>query len=147
MAGPDGNLWFTEVSGNKIGRMTLGERSQPGPCVADTTTLCLGGGRFEVRAEWQVPSQGTSGQGSGVPLTDDTGTFWFFEATSIEVVVKVLDACSLNGHAWVFAGGLTNVRVTLTVTDTQTGAVKTYRNPAETAFQPIQDTAAFATCP
>jgi hypothetical protein len=43
----------------------------------------------------------------------------------------------------VFAGGLTNVDTTITVTDTQTGAVKTYRNPANTAFQPIQDTAAF----
>jgi homoserine acetyltransferase len=65
----------------------------------------------------------------------------------VEMIVKVLDACSLNAHKWVFAGGLTNVEVTLTVTDTQTGAVKTYLNPANTAFLPIQDTAAFGTCP
>ncbi|MEP6769608.1 MAG: hypothetical protein ABJC61_13125 [Acidobacteriota bacterium] len=48
---------------------------------------------------------------------------------------------------WVFAGGLTNVEVTLTVSDLHTGAVRTYRNPLGTAFQPLQDTAAFATCP
>ena len=77
----------------------------------------------------------------------DTGYFWFFEASSVEVVVKVLDGCPLNAHSWVFAGGLTNVGVTLTVTDTQTGAVKTYTNPPDTALAPIQDTSAFATCP
>ena len=80
-------------------------------------------------------------------LTEDTGYFWFFEASSVEVVVKVLDGCPLNAHSWVFAGGLTNVGVTLTVTDTQTGVTKTYTNPADTPFAPIQDTTAFATCP
>jgi hypothetical protein len=41
---------------------------------------------------------------------------------------------------------LTNVQVDLTVTDTQNGTVKTYRNPQNTSFQPIQDTSAFSTC-
>ena len=45
------------------------------------------------------------------------------------------------------AGGLTDVNVVLTVTDTMTGLVRTYVNPQGTAFQPIQDTSAFATCP
>jgi hypothetical protein len=42
---------------------------------------------------------------------------------------------------------LTNVNVVLTVRDTKNGAVKTYTNPQGVAFQPVQDTAAFATCP
>ena len=142
-AGPDGNVWITE-SASKIARITLGQESS---CVDDDLTLCLNGGRFQVRTEWEVPSQGTSGHGSAVSLTGDTGTFWFFQASSVEVVVKVLDGCASNGHAWVFAGGLTNVGVTLTVTDMQTDVTRTYINPADTAFQPIQDTAAFATCP
>jgi hypothetical protein len=29
----------------------------------------------------------------------------------------MIDGCGLNGHYWVFAGGLTNVKVVLTVTD------------------------------
>jgi hypothetical protein len=37
--------------------------------------------------------------------------------------------------------------VNLTLTDTKTGTVKTYTNPLGVAFQPIQDTNAFATCP
>lgn len=48
---------------------------------------------------------------------------------------------------WVFAGGLTNVKVDLTITDMANGASKVYHNPQGTAFQPIQDTSAFATCP
>ena len=63
------------------------------------------------------------------------------------MVVKVLNGCGLNQRYWVFAGGLTNVKVTLTVTDMSNNTVKVYTNPINTPFQPIQDTAAFATCP
>ncbi len=62
------------------------------------------------------------------------------------MVTKVVTGCPVNNRYWVFAGGLTNVNVVMTVTDTQTGTVKTYVNPQGTAFQPIQDTNAFA-CP
>ena len=61
-------------------------------------------------------------------------------------MVKTLDGCGLNSKWWVFAGGLTNVAVTLKVTDTKTATVKTYHNPPSTTFLPIQDTSAFATC-
>ena len=77
----------------------------------------------------------------------NTGGFWFFDVGSVDVVVKVLDGCSQNGHAWVFAGGLTNVGVSLSVIDMLNGAVKSYFNSDGTPFQPIQDTAAFPTCP
>ena len=43
--------------------------------------------------------------------------------------------------------GLTNVGVTVTVTDTKTGAVKTYNSPINKTFAPVLDTSAFATCP
>jgi streptogramin lyase len=150
-AGPDGNLWFTDPSNDRIGRIIPSGLTTPsgstGPCVPDSTTLCLNESRFQVRAEWQVASRGTSGSGRAVPLTGDTGAFWFFDAENIELVVKALNACSLNGHVWFFAGGLTDVGVRIDVTDTKTGVSQTYLNPAGVAFQPIQDTAAFSTCP
>ena len=120
----------------------------PGPCTANATTLCLNNGRFRVQANYST-SAGQSGPGMAVRETSDTGLFWFFSANNIEVIVKVLNACTFAGgpRYWVFAGGLTNVRVVLTETDTQTGAVRTYTNPQNTAFAPIQDTNAFATCP
>ena len=139
-AGPDGAVWFLESFSNKIGRITTGAR-----CNIDGTTLCLSGDRFKVQAHWATPD-GRSGSGQAVQLTSDTGYFWFFSSSNVEMVIKVLNACGVNQDFWVFAGGLTNVQVDLTVTDTQTGTVKTYRNPQNTAFLPIQDTGAFATC-
>jgi hypothetical protein len=35
--------------------------------------------------------------------TTDTGAFWFFAAANVELIVKVLDGCALNGAHWVFA--------------------------------------------
>ena len=66
-----------------------------------------------------------------MPLTGDTGAFWFFDAANIELVVKVLDGRPVNGNFWLFYGALSNVEYTLTVTDTETGAVKTYSNPRD----------------
>lgn len=116
-----------------------------GPCTPDALSLCLSNGRFKVQATWQ--STTSSGVGTAIPGTSDTGQFWFFSASNVEIVVKVLNGCGITNRYWVFAGGLTNVKVTLTVTDMQNGTVKTYINPLNTAFAPIQDTAAFATCP
>jgi hypothetical protein len=130
---------------------TLGVRAKftpvvTGSCVENATTLCLNNGRFQVRATFNAPT-GQSGNAQVVKLTGDTGYLWFFNPSNVEVVVKVLNGCGVNNRYWVFAGGLTNVRTVITVTDTQTGATKTYINPQGTAFQPIQDTNAFATCP
>jgi streptogramin lyase len=139
---PDGSIWVTDPSDSQIVRFSL----NPTACVTDPTTLCLNNGRFRVTADWRT-RDGSTGQGRGVSLTPDSGYFWFFDAANVEVVVKVLNGCGSNSRYWTFAGGLTDVNVTLTVTDTQTGVIKAYTNPQGTPFQPIQDTSAFATCP
>ncbi|HKV07355.1 MAG TPA: hypothetical protein VJ725_04390 [Thermoanaerobaculia bacterium] len=112
-------------------------------CVPGPSRLCLNQGRFAVEATFTAPGQ-SPGTASVVKLTDETGYLWFFNSSNVEAVVKVLNGCGLNGKFWVFAGGLTDVQVTLTVTDTQTGNSKTYTNPQGTAFRPIQDTVALA---
>jgi hypothetical protein len=114
-------------------------------CVSSPTTLCLNNGRFAVGATFAAAGQ--AGTAQVVPLTPDTGYLWFFSSANVEAVVKVLDGCGVGGHYWVFASGLTNVNVVITVTDTQTGASVKYTNPPNTKFQPIQDTGAFASCP
>jgi hypothetical protein len=103
--------------------------AEAAPCVIDAATLCLNAGRFKVQVAWSVPSQGTSGIGTGMALTSDTGEFWFFSANNIELVVKVVDGRAFNNKYWVFYGALSNVQYTITVTDSATGAVKTYVNP------------------
>ena len=87
-------------------------------------------------------NDGTTGSGMGVKLTDDSGYFWFFNAANVELILKVLDARSVNGKFWLFGGALSDVEYTITVTDTQTGAVKTYFNPAR-KLSSISDLAAF----
>ncbi len=120
------------------------------PCTATSTAMCLQNNRFLVQAMFST-TQGQNGQAQTVKLTTDSGYLWFFSDTNIEAIVKVLNACTTasGNHYWVFAGGLTNVRVLLTVTDTgvSPAKAKAYINPQNLAFQPIQDTLAFATCP
>jgi hypothetical protein len=112
-----------------------------GVCVPGPERLCLQGGRFAVEAAWK-DFQGKTGTGTAVSLTGDTGYFWFFSSTNVEVMAKVLDGRALGGKFWFFYGALSNVEYTLTVTDTQTGAVKTYKNPSG-QFGSVADTAAF----
>ncbi len=133
---------------NTASATTLGDGGGGDPfiCIANSTTLCLNNNRFQVRATFETGA-GDSGQAQVVELTPDTGYLWFFNSSNVEAVVKVLNACAFNNRFWVFAGGLTDVEVVLTVADSQTGTVKTYTNPQGQPFQPIQDTSAFATCP
>ncbi len=85
------------------------------------TMLALQDGRFRLEVDWQIGPQ--SGEAEAVALTDDTGTFWFFNPDNAEILVKVLDACNLEGfhNFWVFSAGLTNLEYRLRVTDFQTG--------------------------
>jgi PKD repeat protein len=146
-----GTYTVTLAAGNLAGTGTTTRQvvvvGAANPCTPDATSLCLNGGRFRVTASWQRQN-GTTGAGAAVPLTGDAGYFWFFNSANVEVITKVLNGCfdPFNSY-WVFAAGLTNVKVTLAVEDTSTGALKTYVNPLGTAFLPIQDTSAFSTCP
>lgn len=145
----DGN-WDTHIGAFRF--ESCGDSPPPPPppppkgCTADATTLCLNDGRFQVTTRWET-RQGTAGDGMAVPLTSDTGYFWFFNTNNVEMVIKVLNACPGRNRYWVFAGGLTNVKVEIRVVDTAQGAEKVYTNPLVVPFQPLQDTDAFATCP
>lgn len=105
------------------------------------TGLCLNNGRFQAEVTWRVSPTGAEGSGIPIPLTGDTGAFWFFSPSNYELVVKVLDGRGVNGHFWVFYGSVTDVEFELTVTDTQTGQQRTYRNPAGTMTSQADTTA------
>lgn len=111
------------------------------PCLAGPATLCLQGGRFEARVAWQ-DFQGGAGEGRAIPLTDDTGSFWFFRDTNLELAVKVLNGSAVNGFYWNFYGSLSNVPFTLTLRDSVTGEQRFYVNP-ERVFASRGDTRGF----
>ncbi|HLN92935.1 MAG TPA: PKD domain-containing protein [Thermoanaerobaculia bacterium] len=141
-------LTSTRVSSSPADRVTSGSRngittSAVQACTADATTLCLNGGRFQVRTIFSAPTLGiTDAPAQAISLTSDTGYFWFFSANNVEVVLKAVDGRAFNGFFWVFYGALSDVKYTITVTDTVTGAVKTYENAAS-HLASVADTAAF----
>ena len=133
----------TQGGGGRLTPFTAPSSTATG-CSSETA-LCLNEGRFEVEATWKT-ADGTTGSGHPVALTSDSGYFWFFEPNNLEVAVKALNGCGINEHYWLFATGLTNVEVTMTVRDSATDEIKTYLSPMGSAFQPILDTAAFGNC-
>lgn len=91
---------------------------------------CLLDGRFTVAVSWKNQhGGGTTGVGRPLPFSDESSLFWFFKETNVELIVKILDGRKQNGHFWVFYGGLSDVEYWITVTDSETGAQKTYHNP------------------
>jgi ELWxxDGT repeat protein len=144
---PDRELVPGEREGDSILRIRSApfERSEllpvaTGPCVPSATTLCLNDNRFKVEAAFTV--NGQSGPARRAPGTKDSGYFWFLHPDNLELVVKVLDARPVNGHYWVFFGALSDIAYTLTVTDTQNGVQRTYRNQQGSQCG-LPDTAAF----
>ncbi len=122
----------------------LAPLAAPGPCVAESFAPCVAGGRFRVRVDWATPT--FRGTGQPIALGDDSLGFWFFSPENTEVVVKVLDGCGIDEAFWVFAGGVTDVEVTVTVVDTHTGLTRRYYNPPGRPFSPVRDVHAFPTC-
>jgi len=119
------------------------------PCVRDAATACLQGARFEVKIAWQNSQGNGSGQlmsfGSQRTENNEAGFFYFQSATNFEMGVKVLNACIpvFGNKYWVFVSGLTDQGWTVTVRDSQTGAVKTYTNAVGHLSTTFADTAAF----
>lgn len=100
------------------------------PCRVDSDSLCLVEGRFRVEVEFVDPASGQLQTASAIPSTDKTGFFWFFQPGNFELVVKMIDGRTVNDSFWFFYGGITGLEFRIAVTDTVTGQVRTYVNPA-----------------
>ena len=113
-------------------------RASLSTCGGAAGALCLGN-RFRLRVEWRT----ATGAGDGVPLSvsADTGAFWFFSPTNVELVAKVLDGTGVNGKHWVFFASMTDVEFDLVVTDTATGVERRYHNPHDTMASHADTTA------
>jgi len=133
--------WYHHPSGDLCGFADTGAfAGEPGlyfplPAAANAgelapTSLDLLGGRYRVSVDWRDPRSGDTGVGHAAPGSDGSGYFWFFRPDNVELVVKVLDGTPVNGHRWVFYGGLTDVEYTLRVEDLLSDEVRTYGHPA-----------------
>jgi len=116
-------------------------------CVPTPTSHCLEQGRFRVEASFR-DFQDRSGPATALPTAlDDTGLFWFFLSDNVELTVKVLDGCGVNGRFWVFIASGSTVEYDVEVTDTESGQRQVYGNDLGELPELIADTRAFATCP
>lgn len=122
-------------------------------CASSATTLCIddtsGDKRFAVTVDWATAQGGgASGHGNAISTASlgisRGGLFWFFGADNPEMLVKVLNGCSINGKYWIFYSAGTNVGLTTRVADTKSGTVQTFTNPDLNAAQPVANTAGFA---
>ncbi|MCG8456224.1 MAG: hypothetical protein MI919_08070, partial [Holophagales bacterium] len=134
--------------GTAAATLTVTDDDATTDCVADADTLCLGqDGRFRAEIVWR-DFDDNSEQGRAVDIDRrDSGLFYFFDENNIEMLLKVLDGCAINGHFWVFFAATTDVEFTLTVTDTENDTPKEYRNLLGEPAQPVLDVEAFAACP
>jgi hypothetical protein len=124
-------------------------------CTPSDTVMCVddkpGDKRFKVTAAFHSSQGGgTSGNGQEIPLAtlgvNHGGLFWFFSPDNPEMLFKMVNACGLNNHFWVFLSAGTNVAFTVTVHDTILGDSVSYSNPDLVAALPVQDTSALH-CP
>ena len=156
----------SDVAGNTMDREAMSfsvDPFLPGPCVSDTTTLCIdrnvGDARFQLRVNWNTAMNGgQQGTAISIPLAPiglrRGGLFSFFDLNNPEILVKVLDGCTINNRFWVFVAPTTSLGYDLEIIDTvaaQQGAPSsdfqfTVSNPDGRAAPPVSATAAFMTC-
>jgi hypothetical protein len=129
-----------------------GPKAPAGSCAASAQTLCIddqaGDHRFAVEVTVDTAAAGgVHAPATAIPLAslgvDQGGIFWFFGSANPELLVKVLNGCSIDQRYWVFYSANTNVGFTVVVTDTLSGRTKTYSNADQTLAMPQQDTSAF----
>lgn len=108
--------------------LTFTDFHETGTCKASPTRLCLHDKRFQAELTWRDPGTGATGTAKATKITDDSGTFAFKAANGVDVAVKAVE----TDRARIVWGSLTSFEFTLKVTDTLSGQVKTYTNPAGT---------------
>lgn len=122
---------------NEAAATTFGGTST---CVPSATVVCLLNNRFRVTINYvnQFANPPAPGTFLGAKLVagvqnPDVATFGISSAQAIEVVVRIQDARPFGIPRFdIYYGGLTDLEYTVSVTDTQTGKTKAYRNPPGT---------------
>ena len=92
------------------------------PLAAGALTACEPGGpALTLRGGYKVSMcyetyNGEVGDAKDWGLdSSQSGLLYFFERNNVEVLIKVLDGCGLNGHHWVFVAPVTDLAFNLYV--------------------------------
>ncbi len=120
-------------------------------CTESATNVCLQSGRFKVegRVSYRdhktgnyVDNQKAKVKKAMLNGTNKTSSlFYFFNETNPELLIKVVNACGVNGKYWVFGSAATDLDYSVIVTDNATGVTLPYYRNARDPL--INDTGAF----
>lgn len=120
-----------------------------GACAEGPGRLCLAEGRFEATVRYR----NTEGEParlakrSELPGAPRSGLFSFGPDDEMQLLLNVLDGCSVNDHYWVHLAALTDLELDVAVRDTLTGRTWVFHNPAGKAAEAVRDLDALGTCP
>ncbi len=91
---------------------------------------------FEDPAGWQTMAWNYELESS------ESGLMYFFDRDNVEVLVKVLNGCAINGHHWVFAAPVTDLKFELFVYG-RVGEYYWHGNYSRGTASTVSDTSAF----
>lgn len=104
------------ILGSRMGRWSIRFERLSGPGLKapepGPSWRFLGG--FEVRVSYENNGWFWA-RSHAADLGDRTAAFWFFEPENVEVFVKILDGCAINGYHWLFASSLSDLPITIEV--------------------------------
>jgi hypothetical protein len=127
--------WTNKNKDSSVSTLSvIGGGGGGGTCTTDAYTLCLYDARFKIQADYKDYSM-TRGQAKAVAFTSDTGYFWIASDKNVEIVTKIVSFCGQPSNNYGFyAGGLTDMEVTIKVTDTKNNIYREYKNELGQAF-------------
>ncbi len=129
---------LTESPRNRGSRST-GETTD---CVPSGPAVTLGDG-YQVSMCYETPA-GVMGNARNWGLKSNrSALLYFFERNNVEVLIKVLNGCAVNGHHWVFVAPVTDLAFNLQVRGPQ-GEQWTHRNRGSETAAAKRDTMAFS---
>lgn len=117
------------------------------PC-DDRAALCLANGRFEAIVQWHPSTPGGDLESKRVQPseTPNSGLFASTADGNPQLLLDVLDRCSVNGHYWLSLAAVTDQEFIVRVRDTQTGRTRVYLNTAGSTPASLRDVEAFGAC-
>ncbi len=130
-------------SGSRALASSAVELPDTAACHANSETLCLQDGRFELTVNWRTLDDERGAGRTARPRTEDSGLFWYFGPLNWEMLVKVVDGTTINGHFWLRVSAATDVGFELMIRDTATGVAKSYTKEAGEPARAIIDVGAF----
>jgi hypothetical protein len=136
-------FWTNEVGQTifMLDDVSLVVSTSSGSCTPDANTLCLFGSRFKVTAQYQSYGSSTYSTATATGFSDNTGFFTTVTPGNVDVVVKLVNFCSLNNSWSAYIGGTTDLGVRVSILDTNTNNTYTASNPLGNPWSLIRQTA------